>query len=67
LQENVNRCSVWQSGQRIRAALRSPHEAATLREGEPAARVATVKILLDNILDNRPEEAVLPLETSLVF
>jgi hypothetical protein len=35
--------------------------------GEPAAGIAAVKILLDHILDDRPEKTVLPLETTLIL
>jgi len=35
--------------------------------GKPTHRVATVEILLNNILDNRPEIAVLLLETIIIF
>jgi hypothetical protein len=51
----------------MRAALRSPHEPGTADEGEPAFRIAAVKILLDHLLDDRPEKAVLPLETTLIL
>jgi hypothetical protein len=34
---------------------------------EPAARVAAVKIPLDHLLDYRPEEPILPLETTLIL
>jgi hypothetical protein len=47
------------SGQRIRAAIRSPHEADTVHEGEAAFRVAAIKIPLDHVLDDRPEKAAL--------
>lgn len=33
--------------------------------GEPAAGIAAVKILLDHLLDDRPEKTILPLETTL--
>jgi hypothetical protein len=59
LQENIRRCSARQSGQRIRAALRSPHDSATIHEGEPGTRIAAVKILLHDVLDDRPEIAAL--------
>ena len=48
-----------QSGHLMRAAFRSPHEPATDHEGEPAFRIAAVKILLDHLLDDRPEKAAL--------
>jgi hypothetical protein len=35
--------------------------------GKPAHGIAAVQVLLDNILDDWPKEAVLPLETILVF
>jgi hypothetical protein len=35
--------------------------------GEPAARVAAVEVALDNLLDDRPEVPVFPLEAALVF
>jgi hypothetical protein len=35
--------------------------------GEPAFRIAAVKILLDHLLDDRSEKAVLPLETTLIL
>jgi hypothetical protein len=35
--------------------------------GEPAAGIAAVKILLDHLLDDRPEKTVLPLETTLLL
>ena len=35
--------------------------------GKPAAGVAAVEVLLYNILDDWPKEAVLPLETILIF
>jgi hypothetical protein len=35
--------------------------------GEPAAGIAAIKILLDHLLDDRPEETVLPLETTLIL
>jgi len=35
--------------------------------GKPTHRIAAVKVLLYNILDDWPKEAVLPLETILVF
>ena len=41
------------------AALRSPHEPVTDHEGEPSAGIAAVKILLDHLLDDRPEKAAL--------
>jgi hypothetical protein len=56
-----------QFGQRMRAALRSPHEAPTLHEGESAAGIAEVEVALDHLLDNGPEEAVVLLKTSLVL
>jgi len=43
----------------MRAAFRSPHEPATDHEGEPAAGIAAVKILLDHLLDDRSEKAAL--------
>jgi len=39
----------------------------TADAGKPAHRIATVEILLKNIIDDRPEEAVLLLEAALVF
>jgi hypothetical protein len=36
-------------------------------QGEPTARIAAVKILLHDVLDDRPEIAVCLLETFLVF
>ena len=38
----------------------------TADAGKPAARVAAVKIALNDFLDDRPEEPVLSLETALV-
>jgi hypothetical protein len=35
--------------------------------GEPAAGIAAVKILLDHLLNDRSEKAVLPLETVFIF
>ncbi len=35
--------------------------------GKPAHRITAVQVLLDNILDNRTEISVLPLETRLIF
>jgi len=35
--------------------------------GKAAAGVAAVEIALDDILDDRPEEAVFPLKTPLIF
>jgi hypothetical protein len=35
--------------------------------GEPAAGIAAVKILLDNLLDDRSEKPILPLETTLIL
>jgi len=35
--------------------------------GEPAAGIAAVKILLDHLLDDRPEKPVLPLETTIIL
>jgi len=55
LQENVNRCSAWQSGQRTRAALRSPHEPARDHEGEARAGIAAIKVALDDLPDDRPK------------
>jgi hypothetical protein len=43
----------------MRAAFRSPHETATDHEGEPAFRIAAVKILLDHLLDDRSEKPIL--------
>jgi len=40
----------------MRAAIRSPHEPAKDHEGEPAAGIAAVKMLLDHLLDDRPEK-----------
>jgi hypothetical protein len=54
----TNRSSA-QSGHLMRAALRSPHEAATFHEGEPAAGIAAVKMLLDHFLDDRAEKTAL--------
>jgi hypothetical protein len=62
----------------MRAAFRSPHETATDHEGEPAFRIAAVKVLLDHLLDDRSEKPilieamstakpVLPLETIFIF
>jgi len=49
-----------QSGQRIRATVSvCPHEGSMLHEGEAAFRVAAVEILLDHLLDDRPEIPVL--------
>jgi len=39
----------------------------TTDAGEPAARVAAVQVALDDLLDNRPEEPVLFLETTLIL
>ena len=38
-QENITNRSAPQSGHRMRAALRSPHETASVHEGEPAFRI----------------------------
>jgi hypothetical protein len=38
-----------------------------LHDGEPAARIAAVKVALDHLLDNGPKEAVLLLEAALIF
>ena len=35
--------------------------------GEPAAGVAAIQVALDDLLDDRPEEAIPLLEASLVF
>ena len=35
--------------------------------GEPAFRIAAVKIRLDHLLDDRPEKTILPLETTLIL
>ena len=35
--------------------------------GEPAARVAAVEVALHELLDDRPEKPVLPLETTLIL
>jgi hypothetical protein len=35
--------------------------------GEPAFRIAAVKILLDHLLDDRSEKPILPLETVFIF
>jgi hypothetical protein len=35
--------------------------------GESAAGIAAVKIALDDVLDDRPEETIVPLEPALVF
>ena len=51
----------------MRAAFRSPHEPATDHEGEPAFRIAAVKILLDHPLNDRSEKPILPLETVFIF
>jgi len=55
LQESVNRCSAWQSGQRTRAALRSPHEPVTDHEGEARAGIAAIEVALDDLPDDRPK------------
>jgi len=39
----------------------------TTNAGEPAARVAAVQVALDDFLDDRAEEAILLLKTSLVL
>ena len=39
----------------------------TADAGEPAAGIAAVKILLDHLLDDRPEKAILPFETTLIL
>ena len=39
----------------------------TADAGEPAARVAAIEVALDHLFDDRAEEAVLLLKTSLVF
>ena len=49
-----------QRGQRIRATVSvCPHETATDHEGESGTRIAAVKILLYDVLDDRPEIAAL--------
>jgi len=44
-----------------------PTAVGTADAGEPAARVAAVKIALYDFLDNRPEEPILLLETTLIL
>jgi len=39
----------------------------TTDAGKPTARVAAVQIALHNLLDDRPEEAILLLETALIL
>jgi hypothetical protein len=39
----------------------------TAEAGESAARVAAIQVALHDFLDDRPEEAVLPLEPALIF
>jgi hypothetical protein len=51
----------------MRAALRSPHETASVHEGKAATGVAAVEVLLHDLFDDRPEIAVLPLETALIL
>jgi hypothetical protein len=51
----------------MQAAFRSPHEPVTDHEGEPAFRIAAVKILLDHLLDDRSEKPILTLETVFIF
>jgi hypothetical protein len=41
--------------------VRTPHAS------KPAHRITAFEILLDNILDDWPKEAVLPLKTALIF
>jgi len=53
--------SYRKSQQMFRPAVR------TTDPGESALRIAAVKILLHDVLDDRPEVAVLPLETVLVL
>jgi len=42
-------------------------EHPTFHEGEPAARIAAVKIAFDDVVDDWAEEAVFLLEPSLVL
>jgi len=35
--------------------------------GKPAFRIAAVEIMLDHLLDDRPEKTVVPLETGLIL
>jgi len=58
-QENITNRSAPQSGHRMRAALRSPHETASVHEGEPAFRIAAVEVAPDDLLDDRPEVTAL--------
>jgi len=51
----------------MRAAFRSPHEPVTDHEGESATGIAAIKVALNDLLDDRPEEAVLSLEAALVL
>jgi hypothetical protein len=39
----------------------------TADAGKPAARIAAIQITLDHLLDDGSEEAVLSLETGLIF
>lgn len=39
----------------------------TTDAGKPAARIAAVEVALDDFLDDGTEEAILPLETALIF
>ncbi len=56
LQENVNRCSAWQFGQRILATVSvCPHETVTDHEGEARARIAAVEVTLDDLPDDGSE------------
>jgi hypothetical protein len=49
LQESVNRCSAWESGQWTRAALRSPPEPAADHEDcEARAGIAAIEVALDD-------------------
>jgi len=41
--------------------------ARTADPGESAARIAAIKILLDDVLDDRPEIPILPLEPALIL
>jgi hypothetical protein len=39
----------------------------TANAGKPAARITAVEVALDDFLDDGPEEAILLLETALIF
>jgi len=39
----------------------------TADAGKPAARIAAVEVAVHDLLDDRPEEAILPLESALIF